>query len=464
MNRKFKVTIIILIVVLVLFSRFAFLDLRVLHHDEGVNYFFAEKILRGDGFQYDPGNYHGPLYFYLIFASFFVFGIGEFALRFPAAAFGMGIALFPLIFRIGRKRERIVTSVFLLLSPSLMYYSRYSIHEIVFAFFSLVCVYSLSLIIERRELTKLPVFALALAGIFVLKETAIIMLFVLFVIIVVNWKNVSGIRFKNSYREIGLSIFLFVGAYVLFFTSFFTNLGGLGDSFRAFTPWIDRGLHEVGHDKPFYYYLGLMLQYEWPILLFALISIWGFRRFKDRIFYINLVIWFALIFLIYSFISYKTPWLVVNMVVPMCFLAGMGFERIRGRWKWILFGIGILYLACFSVYVNFVNTGGEDNRFAYVHTDREILNMAGKIDSIYGMGDKILIVSSENEYWPLPFYLRGKEILYLPEEDLEGYSEVGDYGIVILRDRMFKEGDWQGYEHENYRLREGVNFVVVWRE
>ena len=236
MNRKFKVTIIILIVVLVLFSRFAFLDLRVLHHDEGVNYFFAEKILRGDGFQYDPGNYHGPLYFYLIFASFFVFGIGEFALRFPAAAFGMGIALFPLIFRIGRKRERIVTSVFLLLSPSLMYYSRYSIHEIVFAFFSLVCVYSLSLIIERRELTKLPVFALALAGIFVLKETAIIMLFVLFVIIVVNWKNVSGIRFKNSYREIGLSIFLFVGAYVLFFTSFFTNLGGLGDSFRAFTP------------------------------------------------------------------------------------------------------------------------------------------------------------------------------------------------------------------------------------
>jgi len=209
--------------------------------------------------------------------------------------------------------------------------------------------------------------------------------------------------------------------------------------------------------------LSLMLQYEWPILLFALISIWGFKKFRDRVFYLNTFIWFVLIFLIYSFISYKTPWLIVNILVPGCFLAGMGFEKMRWRGKWILLFVGILYLACFSVYVNFVNTGGEDNRFAYVHTDREILNMIGKINSIYNSGDKILIVSSENEYWPLPFYLSGKEIFYLPEEDLEGYSEIGDFRLIILRDRMFKEGDWQGYGYESYRLREGVNFVVVWR-
>ena len=462
--RKLGIGFIVLIVFVAIFSRLYFLDYRVLHHDEGVNYFFADKILKGEGYSYDPLNYHGPFYFYLVALSFFIFGISEFALRFPAAVFGILIALFPLIFKIGNWKERIITGLFLLLSPSLIYYSRYSIHEAAFVFCSLACVYTFSLIIEKRSLEYLPIFALALAGMFVLKETAIIMLFVLFVLGIFNWKRIRKINFRDNYLNVLFFFIFFFVIYILFFSSFFSNFKGLMDSLKAFLPWIDRGLHEVGHDKPFYYYLTLILQYELPILLFAFIGLLNFKKIREKIFYFNAFIWFILIFLIYSFISYKTPWLVINMIVPMCFLAGFGLNNIKWKGKWILLASGIIYLAYFSVFLNFVSVLESDNELAYVHTNSDVLGMIKKIDDIYNEGDKILVVSDELDYWPLPFYLRDKEVLYLPEQDLKNYSEIEDYKIIILREEIFNEKTWENYRYEDYELRENVDFFVVWED
>ena len=82
-------TLLVVLISLILISRLVFLDIRPLHSDESVNYFFAENILNGMGFFYDPFNYHGPLYFFMIALSFFYLGISEFSLRFPAAVFGI---------------------------------------------------------------------------------------------------------------------------------------------------------------------------------------------------------------------------------------------------------------------------------------------------------------------------------------------------------------------------------------
>ena len=227
-------------------------------------------------------------------------------------------------------------------------------------------------------------------------------------------------------------------------------------------PWADRGLHEIGHDKPFYYYFILLLKYEWPILLLALIGIFYFlrdREKREKIFALNLVLWLILIFLIYSFIPYKTPWLIINVSVPMCFVAGIGFRRLEfKRIKWALTFIGIIYLIVMSVYVNFVHPWQEDNDFAYVHTNKDILNLVGKINENYKEGDRILIVSEE--YWPLPFYLHGKNVSYLDNERLYNYT---DYNFFILRDKIFNEEDWRGYSYEEHELRGGVELELILR-
>src|SRR5690349_8001614 len=44
--------------------RFANLDLKPLHHDEGVNGFFLLRLLRNGFYHYDPSNYHGPTLYY----------------------------------------------------------------------------------------------------------------------------------------------------------------------------------------------------------------------------------------------------------------------------------------------------------------------------------------------------------------------------------------------------------------
>ena len=41
------------------------LEMKPLHHDEGVNGFFLTNLLRQGRYAYDPQNYHGPTLYYL---------------------------------------------------------------------------------------------------------------------------------------------------------------------------------------------------------------------------------------------------------------------------------------------------------------------------------------------------------------------------------------------------------------
>src|SRR3989344_1585768 len=66
MKRNLSIFLLVLIILLAIISHFTFLSERILHHDEGVNYFFTQGIFENKVFIYNPLNYHGPFYFYLI--------------------------------------------------------------------------------------------------------------------------------------------------------------------------------------------------------------------------------------------------------------------------------------------------------------------------------------------------------------------------------------------------------------
>ena len=52
------------VLVVAAFVRLYQLELRPMHHDEGVNGFFLNNLMRSGIFRYDPSNYHGPTLYY----------------------------------------------------------------------------------------------------------------------------------------------------------------------------------------------------------------------------------------------------------------------------------------------------------------------------------------------------------------------------------------------------------------
>lgn len=134
------------------FLRFFWLELKPLHHDEGVNGHFLTTLFREGTYKYDPANYHGPDLYYLSLAFSKVFGLNTLSVRSSVAIFGVLTVILAFCLRkyIG-KTGSLFAALFLALSPGMTYISRYFIHEILFIFFSFGIVISMIYFIEKRK-------------------------------------------------------------------------------------------------------------------------------------------------------------------------------------------------------------------------------------------------------------------------------------------------------------------------
>lgn len=142
----------VLITVIATFLRFFWLDLKPLHHDEGVNGYFLTTLFREGIYKYDPANYHGPDLYYLSLAFANVFGLNTLSIRSSVALFGVLTVVLAFFLRkyIGSIGS-LFAALFLALSPGMVYISRYFIHEILFIFLSLAIVVSVLFFIEKRK-------------------------------------------------------------------------------------------------------------------------------------------------------------------------------------------------------------------------------------------------------------------------------------------------------------------------
>src|SRR5215467_10439383 len=84
------------IVIVAALLRFYKLEIKPLHHDEGVNALFFVRLFGENFYQYDPANYHGPtLYYFTLIACsvstlfFGARGLYTFAIRLVPALFGV---------------------------------------------------------------------------------------------------------------------------------------------------------------------------------------------------------------------------------------------------------------------------------------------------------------------------------------------------------------------------------------
>jgi predicted membrane-bound mannosyltransferase len=264
------------------------------------------------------------------------------------------------------------------------------------------------------------------------------------------------------------AVLIFLVIWVLLFSSFFTNYPkGLVDSLATFMIWTQTG--QATQLQPPLKYLEWMLQADAPILLLgavggALVAV----RATDRL-SVFVGLWALGITLAYSLIQYKTPWIALNMLVPLALLAGI---LIRDLWSRatrqavpLLLGGTVVLNGYQAVDLNYVHYDDERYGYVFVHTTRETLDLLDEIGrraTEAGTGRDTGVVLVTPDYWPLPWYLRD-----YPRAGFYGRIVPTQEAIVIAKVDQEKELDADftaAYARQaQYKLRPGVDLVLYLR-
>jgi uncharacterized protein (TIGR03663 family) len=489
----------LLAIIAAIFLRFYLLEIKPLHHDEGVNSHFLLNLARSGKYIYDPTNYHGPTLYYFSWLMLKLFGESETTLRiYPAIC---GVLTVALVWGLRKGLGFVGTPVAawsLALSPGLVYYSRDFIHESSFGFFTvgiIVCAYNL----RDSYLWFLPIF---LGLLFATKETAIHTIGVLITALIcaLTWyviraRLTTGFSFTQFYRRWSLSwqywlyfAVVFLAINIVFYSSFFTNWKGVLDAYRSVFMWTGRGFTEHIHDHVFTYYLGILIKIELPLVIAALIGV-VITLWRGTKFSLFLMAWTCGMVLGYSRIPYKTPWLMVSMLIALAVFSGyvaqavfsvLRFAPLQMIWVtllisaalptiWMCWQINMQkfednentsgYFAEFGKQRNFTAYNDTQYGYVYAQTDKDLLNLVQEVNWVKPNS----IYYATPDYWPLPWYFRNQQIAGY--DDKVPPDTQADVLIVSDEQRAEAEEKLRGkYRSQDYTLRPGVQLVLFVKE
>jgi uncharacterized protein (TIGR03663 family) len=422
-SSKTRWAIFLVIALLALAIRLPRLTERPMHTDEAINGYIVGDLLAGKPFHYDPQDRHGPVLYLLAEPVAKLCGAKNFSdlteteLRLTPVIIGSAmILLFGAAVEFIGFIPCLIAALLFAFAPLPVYYSRYFIHETLFvaATFGLILAGWQTLKKNSIPLAALTggCAALMLAG----KETAVIHFAALTGAVVCGWL-LKREKFPAP-KIVATAFLVFIATAVLLFTWFGHNWLALSDLAHAVSRFTDRAGGE-GHEKPFWYYAQLLTSGKsgYVTLIMAMSgALFVVKQPAKNRFLTLLAIYAILIFLIYSAIPYKTPWLALNFFLPLAVFAGIFVERLwlavtRCSWRLVvlifLAVMGILLARDTAKFV-FKIPADETNPYAYAHTSEDILNLAPKVDELAQKNNianpKIAVVIKDA--WPLPWYLR----------------------------------------------------------
>ena len=160
----------ILLFVLAVISRFYDLGARAMSHDESLHAVYSLDLYRQGSYQHNP-MMHGPLLFHANAFFYSIFGVTDATTRIFPALNGIGAIVMAWFFRrwIGRTGALLAAFMFLV-SPSLLFHSRYIRNDIYIVFFAMFWVYGMFRYLEDRQAKWLYVMALGMVFGFIAKE------------------------------------------------------------------------------------------------------------------------------------------------------------------------------------------------------------------------------------------------------------------------------------------------------
>ena len=121
------------------------------------------------------------------------------------------------------------------------------------------------------------------------------------------------------------AVFIYVG--VLFFSSFFTYPEGVKKAFEAYTIWTKTGSKDHTQNGTFAY-LKWGMKIESPIFILSSLGILTALFKPKHKFALFAAFWAFGMFAAYTIIPYKTPWLALSFLLPMCIIAGYAVNEL----------------------------------------------------------------------------------------------------------------------------------------
>ncbi|MDQ3713016.1 MAG: TIGR03663 family protein [Acidobacteriota bacterium] len=555
----------LIITAIAAFLRFWQLELKPLHHDEGVNGFFLITLFRDGVYKYDPSNYHGPDLYYFALAFTKMFGLNTLSIRASVAIFGVLTVVLAFFLKnyIG-KIGSLTAALFIALSPGMVYISRYFIHEILFVFFSLAIVIGVLFFIEKRKagvlaiatmtllllicflptalnlanlvgkenttlvwLARIGLFAVEAVLVFLImrmllawnegapiylllasasaillfatKETAFITIGTMLMACVCVWlwrkiyKAVVSQPKENELEPVKLTwatfrerlgtssdllliivaaVFVFAYVGILFFSSFFTYLEGVKKAFEAYAIWTKTGSKDHTQNGSLAY-VKWLLKIESPILILSSVGFLVALLKANHRFALFAGFWAFGLFLAYTIIPYKTPWLAISFTLPMCVIAGYGInELIVSRYILLkiaggiltIIGVGVLGYQTYDL--NFQKYDDDSMPYVYAHTRRGFHNLINEIERYAeksGKGKDASVEVVSPDYWPMPWYMRE-----YPKAVFHGkLLDTNTAEMIVASEKQKEELDKRYAAHYKYvgtfPLRPGVELYLLVR-
>lgn len=159
-----------LLLLLAIASRFYDIGARGMSHDESLHAVYSLNLYRSGTYLHDP-MMHGPFLFHANAFAYFLFGVSDATSRVMPTLAGIGTVLMAWFYRrwLGRTGA-LLSGLLLLMSPSLLFHSRYIRNDIYIVFFSMIWVYGMFRFLEERRTKWLYLTVVAMALGFVTKE------------------------------------------------------------------------------------------------------------------------------------------------------------------------------------------------------------------------------------------------------------------------------------------------------
>lgn len=493
------------IALVAILSRLWGLGWRVMSHDESLHVYYSWLLATGKGFTHDP-MLHGPLLFEATALVNLFAGANDFSSRLVPALLGIFLVVgIPQLLKpwLG-KWGSLAASGMLLISPFMLFYSRYIRHDPILIVWLLVLTFAMLAYLHDRRDRYLYIASVALALMFATMEVTFIYLAIFATFLIgylllkyrLNWRDlraspqfdllillstlgaffsspiallplnplwqkitgapfvalselsVQGIQWAVGTTKIHVLILLvvfwvaailiglawggwrwakfagiFLGITIPLFTTFFTNLAGMGTGFvGSLGYWLTQ--QDVARGgQPWYYFFIVLPLYEFLPLLGTMLAA-GFYalRFKrlsihSRVF-AGLCLWWALgIFVALSLAGEKMPWHSVQVILPFILLSawfvGQLLSLSRGRIlkTSILALLAVLALLTLrtSYFTNYVNYDYSTEFVDYAHGApgvRWVLDAVQQVANLTGEGKDVRVAYDADVSWPMTWYLR----------------------------------------------------------
>jgi len=424
------------------------LDTRPLHNDEAVNAIKVSELWQQGRYHYDPDEYHGPTLHYATLPFLWLSAarnsdqLDDATLRLAPVACGVGLILLLLLFVDGLGRQAVVwAAIFTAVSPAMVFYSRYFIHEMLLVFFTTLTLGASWRYRQTRYARWAVMAGVGVGLMFATKETFVISLGAMaLALVMVQASRLRTSRLPAAPTGVGTgpaapylrhAVFALLAVIVVWFalfSSFFTHLGGLADSIRTYLPWLKRAGGQSPHIHPWNFYFERLAWFhpakgpvwsEGAILVLAAVGA-GVSLFKkDNPLPRFLTFYTLILTAAYTAISYKTPWCLLGFWHGMILLAGIGAAavvdifRTRSLKFFVLAMLMVqtALLAWQAWRASFVYASDRRNPYVYAQTVPDILNLVQKVEGLAqvapgGHDTVVKVIALGGDYWPLPWYLR----------------------------------------------------------